>query len=545
MTGTERAALDATAAQRNRAAARMTVLTAVSRATGFARMVVVAAVLGTSYLGNTYQSANSIPNILFELFAAGALQAVLVPIMVDAVDRGRAEGERVAGVVLGAILGLLGGLVAAGVVAGPWIMRTLVSGVDDPMVQAEQVRLGTFLLWFFLPQVLFYAANLVATAVLNASGRFALPVVAPTANNLVVIATYLLFAAMRGGQPPSLDLAPGERLVLAVGTTLGVVAFCLVPVVGVRRSGFRLRPVVAPRDPILRRLARRGAWAAGFFAAAQALLVVVLYLSNGTEGGVVVQQLAFVLFMLPTSLFAAPVFTTMFPTLTRLSRSRAWGGFTGEVARTARSVWFSTVVSAGALVALALPLARLVALGNASGRVTEVAGAIAGFGVGVPGYALVLYLTRVCYSFDDVRGPTLVNVLVTAVGAGAMGVLVARGPAADRIALVGVGFSAAHWVGAAALALVVRSRLRGEGQAVRGVWVPALRAVGATVVAGLVASATVAAIGADRPAPAAVALAAGGALLGIVVVAVVWITGGPAPARLVRSFGGDGGRWPS
>ncbi|MFI5043342.1 MAG: lipid II flippase MurJ, partial [Acidimicrobiales bacterium] len=77
-----------TVGDRNRAAGRMAVLTAVSRGTGFVRVVVVAAVLGTSYLGNTYQSANTIPNILFELFAAGVLQSVLVPIMVDAVDSG-------------------------------------------------------------------------------------------------------------------------------------------------------------------------------------------------------------------------------------------------------------------------------------------------------------------------------------------------------------------------------------------------------------------------------------------------------------------------
>ena len=76
--------------------------------------VVVAAVLGTSYLGNVYQSSNAIPNILFELFAAGALQSVLVPIMVDAVDRHRhADAEHTAGVVLGAMGSVLAAIVAA------------------------------------------------------------------------------------------------------------------------------------------------------------------------------------------------------------------------------------------------------------------------------------------------------------------------------------------------------------------------------------------------------------------------------------------------
>ena len=73
---------------------------------------------------------------------------------------------------------------------------------------------------------------------------------------------------------------------------------------------------------MLRRLAREGSWAAGFLACHQVLLVVVLVLSNRVEGGVVVYQLAFVLFMLPNSLFAVPVFTTAFPTLTRRRAGR-------------------------------------------------------------------------------------------------------------------------------------------------------------------------------------------------------------------------------
>ena len=53
-------------------------------AVGFVRVLVVAAILGTTYLGNAYQSSNSVSNVLFELVAAGALSAVLVPTFVGA-----------------------------------------------------------------------------------------------------------------------------------------------------------------------------------------------------------------------------------------------------------------------------------------------------------------------------------------------------------------------------------------------------------------------------------------------------------------------------
>ena len=45
-----------------RAAVGMGSVTAVSRAFGFVRVLMIAAVLGTTYLGNTFQAANSVSN---------------------------------------------------------------------------------------------------------------------------------------------------------------------------------------------------------------------------------------------------------------------------------------------------------------------------------------------------------------------------------------------------------------------------------------------------------------------------------------------------
>ena len=89
-------------------AAGMGAAAALSRAFGGLRVVVIAAVLGTTYLGNTFQASNSVSNVLFELLAAGALSAVLVPTFVDLLDRGeQRRAEEVAGGVLSiALVGL-------------------------------------------------------------------------------------------------------------------------------------------------------------------------------------------------------------------------------------------------------------------------------------------------------------------------------------------------------------------------------------------------------------------------------------------------------
>lgn len=457
------------ATDRNRAAGRMALATVVSRGSGFVRTVTVAAVLGATYLGNTYQSTNAIPNLVFELVVAGALQAVLVPVVVERLDRGRDDATRAASAVLGVTTAVLGVLAIVGVLLAPWIVRGLTVGVDDPAVRDQQVALGTFLLWCFLPQVVFYGLNLVSTAMLNASGRFSLPALAPTVNNVVVVGAYLVFAWMRGGAPPSLDLSVPEALVLGLGTTFGVVAFCIVPYIGARRAGFDLRLRWEPHHPAVARVVRQGVWAGGYLAASQVVLVVMLVLANSIEGGVVVQQLAYVLFLLPVSLLAVPVVTTAFPALTRLAGRGDWSAYRTEVARTARLVLSTSAAALVVLVAGRDLLAELVSLGNAAVATEEVARAIAGFALGLPAFAAVLLLTRASYARGEVRSPTVVACGVAVVAAIATTILARNAPADWRIAAIGAGHALAQSVGALALTgLMVRDLRRHASSASDG-----------------------------------------------------------------------------
>ncbi|MGH9033293.1 MAG: lipid II flippase MurJ, partial [Acidimicrobiia bacterium] len=179
-----------------RAAAGMGVATAVSRAFGFVRVLVIAAVLGTTYLGNAYQASNSFSNVLFELLAAGALSAVLVPTFVALLDGGNEpEAERLAGNVLGRALVWLGAVAVIGVVAAPWIARFLMSGADEA-VRARQEDLSTFLLRFFIPQILLYALGTVSVAALYAKRRFVVTAVAPIGLTVTVVSALIVFRAL-------------------------------------------------------------------------------------------------------------------------------------------------------------------------------------------------------------------------------------------------------------------------------------------------------------------------------------------------------------
>lgn len=522
----------------------MTVLTGVSRATGFVRVAVVTNVLGVTYLANTYQTSNTIPNILFELFAAGALQAVLIPSMVDLLGArhgGHTDTETTH--VIGAVLGLTGAVMAAlavvGIALGPWLMRLMVNDVADPAVRAAEVRLGTFFLWFFLPQVVLYAANSVATAVLNATGSFGIPVIAPAINNVVVIGVYLAFAALRGGRPPSLELSVSEKVLLAGGTTLGVVLFCALPVVAANRR-VALRPNLDHRHPRIHRLARDGGWAIAYLAFTQALLVVILQLTNRREGAVAIYTLAWVVFLLPHSLLSVPVLTTRFPTMSRQALAGEWDGYGDTFGRGVRSICFVALPSAAILTATATPLARLIVHGETARSAGEIGAAIRGFAPGLLGLGMFLFLTRACYAVGDMRSPTWANLSATVVGAVAM-VLVA-GQVAPRLLVASLGavYAATQSAAAVILLVVVYRRLHREGGHAARAAVPTVRTLFAAVAAGVVAFAVVEQAPSHAGTVAVVAyLAAAGLLGGSVYLLLNAVLGGAGPRRALRSFGAD------
>ena len=502
-----------------------------ARITGFGRVVAVGGALGTTYLGNTYQTANLVSNLLFELLAAGILSSVLVPPFVALLEDGRREeAERLAGAVLGVALAVLGAVTVAGLLARPWIMRVLTVAVSDDAVRDAEVRLGGFLLWLFLPQVLFYAVCSVATAVLHGARRFAAAAFAPVANNLVVIATMVVFWVLTDGRA-GLDLSLSHRLVLGVGTTAGVVAMAAVPVVALRRAGVRLRPRWDPSHPGLRRLARSGMWGVVYLTMSQLLLAVTLVLANRVEGGVVAYHIAFTVFLLPFAVLAHPVFTTVYPGLAAEAHAGRWQAFAEALGRGARSIAFLILPAAALLAALARPGLRLIELGALDDAGSSlVARALAAYAVGLVGYAGLHLLTRASYAAGDTRTPALVNVGVALGGSALMAVLFGLATGAGRMVALGVAHSVAMIAGAVVLGAAVRRRV-GEPWPVG---VALARAVVGAVAAGLAAALVTDLVGSGTRLASLVSVVLGGAAgLGAYVV-VAWVLRAPELERRAR-----------
>ena len=470
-----------------RAAAGMGVATAVSRGFGFVRVLVVAAVLGTTYLGNAYQSSNSVSNVLFEIVAAGALSAVLVPTFVDLLDRGdRARAEHLAGRVLGLALVVLGLVTIVGVVGAPWIAALLTRGVADATKAAQQRALSTTLLRWFVPQVLLYAVGAVAVAVCYARRHLTVTAIAPVGFTAVTVVTMVAFRWMTGPDP-TVDLTTAQTLVLAIGGTVGVAAFVGIPTVAVWRSGFRLVPRLGRHDDDVRRVVRLSGWAVFQHTLIGLLLGAAIVIGNSVKGGTVAYQVAFVFFMAPYAILAQPVHTAILSDLARQADDPA--AFAASVRWAFGNLVKLVVPVSALLMALAYPAMRVVSFGGVGVEGTRlIAAGVASLAVGLVGYSAFLLFARAYYALGDSRTPALVALASAVVGVAVMvvGGLSFHGGAV--VAALGLGHSVAYTLGAVVLGVGIARR---TGQRVwpRALVPAVVAAIPGAVVAWLVGAA--------------------------------------------------------
>jgi putative peptidoglycan lipid II flippase len=523
-----------------RSSAVMASGTLVSRVLGFVRAIMLTSLLGVNaaLAQDTFTTANTVPNQIYNLIAGGLLNAVLVPQLVRATkheDGGQAFLDRLLTLAVGGLL-----LVTAVVVAAAPLVPVILGPATGPPWSQQTAALAVaFALWC-LPQVFFYGLYTVLGQVLNARGHYGAYMWAPAVNNVVAIAGLAMMLFWIGPYRSMKDAArtglsanlhdpstwtSGQIALLAGSATLGVALQALVLLVPLRRMGFRYRPRFGWRGVGLGTAGRVAGWTFASALVGQLGYIVTVKAVNsaGMQGGAGqgAYSNAFLLFMLPHSLITVSLVTALFTRMSESAAAHDIRALRSDLSLGLRLTAVATVLATAGMLALAPDLTRTLFFGNDAEATRAMAYATMAMILGLVPFSAQYLFQRAFYSLEDARTPFLVQLPVVAVIA-ASSYLASVLLSPDRVVIgVALGMAAGYTVGAVLSAVLLRRRLdRLDGTRVLRTYVRlGCAAVPAALAAWAVSGATHRVLDDSWPA-AAVSLVFGGSLLLVVFVGV-------------------------
>jgi putative peptidoglycan lipid II flippase len=466
-----------------------------SRVLGWVRLVVIGNGFAPSEL-DTFFAAFRLPDLIFQLVAAGAVGSALIPIVAGLLATSERERAwRVVSTVVNLMLVALALLAVALAIAAPFVVRAITPGFDEIQL-ARTIELTRIMLL----SPIFLALGAVATSVLNAGGRFAAAAIAPIVYNLAIIGGAVFLAPTFGVRG------------LALGVVCGSLGHLLVQLRGLDRIGFVYEPQVDIADTHARDALKLMAPRAVGLGAGQITFVVVTSLASTLgAGAITAYNIAFALLQIPIGVIGVPLGVVVFPSL---SREVALGRVDEYVALLTRALrlLLYVMLPLGGLLAILRRQAVTLLFGYGrfdAASIDLTANALLFFVIGLAAHALIAVLARAFYARQDTRTPVLAAILAVVANTTLATLLV--GPLG--LGGIALAIAIAAWIEAVVLLGLLARRLPGFELADLGR--VGLEAALGTLIAGAVGVGVLYAIdGVIGPDPAKVALAAQGILVG-------------------------------
>ncbi len=369
---------------------------------GVAHQVVITDAFGTSAALDSFNAANRITELLFNLVAGGALGSAFIPVFTGFLTRGDKRGawRLASGVVNVVFLVLIAVSILAWIFA-PWIVeKGLFALTADSNI--GQLDVTVRLLRIMLPTVLIFGISGLVMGMLNAHRSFFIPALAPAMYSLGIIFGTLAL-------PKSWGI---DRL--AYGVLIGAAGHLLLQLPSLFRLPERTyQAAVGLKDKAVRqvlklmlpRLIGAGVVQLNFVANT----IIALSLGEGAASAVV---LAFTLMMMPQRAIAQSAGIASLPTLSAQAELGQYQQMRATIAKILRGMLLLALPASAGLILLRVPLVRvLYERGEFNAESTRlVAWALLWYTAGLVGHSLVEVLSRAFYAMHDTRTPVLVGV---------------------------------------------------------------------------------------------------------------------------------------
>jgi putative peptidoglycan lipid II flippase len=375
--------------------------TMASRVLGFARDMLIAAMLGAGPVADAFFVALKLPNLFRRLFGEGAFNAAFVPAFSGMLAaEGRPPARQFAAETFAVMAFWLGALTILGEVFMPQMMAVLAPGFETIPAKFD---LAVALSRITFPYLLLICLAALVSGVLNGLERFT-----------AASASYILFNVF--SIAALLWLTPYVATAghaLSWGATASGVAQLALLLWASRRAGvaFRLpRPRLTPQIRVLLRRMLPGLVGAGVTQLNLAVDVIIASLLP--PGTVSLLYYADRVQQLPLGVIGTAVGTALLPLLSRQARAGEAEASLGTLNRAIEYALFLTLPAAVALVVSAWPVMSVL-FGRGAFEAESVrlsAQSLAAYAIGLPAFVLVKAVAPAFFARGDMATPVRIGV---------------------------------------------------------------------------------------------------------------------------------------
>ena len=407
-----------------RSSAIMASGTLVSRILGMVRNALIVMALGATGSGaaDAFNTANNLPTYLYNMMIGGILNAILVPQIVQALRR--RNGEEVVNRLLTAAATLMLAVTCIATAAAPLIFTLNANS----LAQGQWRALSFAFAFWFMPQVFFYGLYALWGQVLNARSSFGPYMWSPVLNNIISIASILLYLHLYGRYTAGEGAEVwgwGRITLIGATTTLGIAVQALILYIPLVRSGFRPRIIFGVRGLGLGKTVKVALWAlAGVGVASLSNWITSnlgSYAVTASEqpeyANVIVPSTtmwlnAYLVYMLPQSLVVTSIITALF---TRMSEKAAAGDAAGvreDLSLGLRSAGVFTVLATAGICVLAVPALQLFTPSITLPEAQASAPMLIALALGIVPQGIWFGTQRVMLAYSDTKRLLLADVVV-------------------------------------------------------------------------------------------------------------------------------------
>jgi len=378
-----------------------------SYAIGLFRDSILARKFDVSNLTDAYWAAFLIPDIIFNLFIAGALSAAFLPVFSDYLTKDKKEAQKIANTMLTSATILIGILAIIAFIFTDQIfefLSSLSSNIKggsgesfDPIMLSNIINMTRILL---ASAILFAISNTLGN-ILMSYKHFVAYAISPILYNLGIILGIIFLHDQLGIYSA------------AVGTIIGAIMHCLIRVIDVSTTGFKYKPQLELRSKGFKQIIKLMIPKSISLIAWQInLLIYAIVGISMIEGSWAAFNFARNIQSFAVSLFGIAFATAVFPHLTQSIAENKKEKYTTHIQKTAQRILFFTIPAMIGLMLMSKIIIEIIFKGGnfneESVKLTSII--LFFFAISIPFESLVHILARGFYAIKNTVTPMLISV---------------------------------------------------------------------------------------------------------------------------------------